>query len=99
MACLIVKGKSLYQVFICGENFNLSNNEICAECGDLSESLCDFPVGDGKTCDRPLCAECAKEIAPNLDYCPWHFGMWKAYRDSNKFTEDLGNVVPFKGIG
>lgn len=34
--------------------------------------LCDFPIGKGKTCDKPLCGRCAKSVAPGIDHCPDH---------------------------
>lgn len=34
--------------------------------------LCDFPIGNGKTCDKPLCRDCARRVGPNRDYCPSH---------------------------
>lgn len=35
----------------------------CVHCGDVSEVLCDFPLGDeGRTCDRALCLACAPNV-------------------------------------
>ena len=48
---------------------------ICSVCGNrLSEALCDYPVGRGRTCDRSLCAGCRHRVGPgsDLDYCPEH---------------------------
>lgn len=50
----------------------------CRECGAMSEFLCDFPVGDGKTCDRDLCAEHAHEIGPEQHYCTEHLATSNA---------------------
>ena len=69
----------------------------CAECGDVGTQLCDYPVGDGKTCDRPVCEFHATEVAPNVDYCPAHHAEWKAFRDAGGVKRELENVVPFKG--
>lgn len=69
----------------------------CAECGDVGTQLCDYPVGDGKTCDRPVCEFHAAEVAPNVDYCPAHHTEWKAFRDAGGVKRELENVVPFKG--
>jgi hypothetical protein len=79
------------RMFICGDL-----GEQCAECGWLGENLCDYPVGEGKTCDRLLCDEHANEIAPDLHYCAAHFGMWTAYRDGGGVQRELENVVPFR---
>lgn len=34
--------------------------------------LCDYPVGDGKTCDKPLCNGHARQVGPDLHYCHDH---------------------------
>ena len=49
--------------FICGDL-----GDHCTNCGTVSDVLCDFPVGDGKTCDRAICEECAHEVAPDVHY-------------------------------
>lgn len=82
------------RVFMCGDL-----GEHCAECGWFGDYLCDYPVGDGKTCDRQLCEGHANEIAPDLHYCAAHLGMWNAYRDSGAEVRELENVVPFKRPG
>lgn len=46
--------------FICGEGV-----VPCTCCAMLSEYLCDWPMGDGKTCDAPLCDVHA--MAPQVD--------------------------------
>jgi hypothetical protein len=63
----------------------------------VGTQLCDFPVGAGKTCDRPICEYHAAEVAPNVDYCPAHHAEWKAFRDAGGVKRELENVVPFKG--
>jgi hypothetical protein len=43
-------------------------------------------MGKGKTCDQPLCRRCAGHPIPEfgkpesaeIDYCPEHYGMYKA---------------------
>lgn len=44
--------------FLCGEGV-----AACA-CGYFAEYLCDFPMGGGKTCDAPLCEDCARHPGP-----------------------------------
>ncbi len=44
----------------------------CVHCRGISSLLCDYPLSDGGTCAAPLCAECAKEIAPDRHLCPLH---------------------------
>ena len=61
-------------------------------CGDF---LCDFPVGEGKTCDMPLCEGHATEVAPNVHYCPGHMVLWQKFRDASGVQRELENVVPY----
>jgi len=44
----------------------------CYICSRLSSSLCDYPVGNGKTCDKPMCSQCKTTIGPDLDVCREH---------------------------
>jgi len=59
--------------FFCGEN--IKGGETC-RCNHLADLLCDWPIGDGKTCDLPLCRCCAKEIGADLHVCAIHWPMW-----------------------
>lgn len=80
-------------LFVCGDL-----GEHCADCGCLGEFLCDYPVGDGKTCDRSLCLDHAHEIAPDTHYCAPHYAAWQAFRESGGVKRELENVVPYKAI-
>ncbi len=91
-SCYINEHKTLGRMFVCG---NLGPH--CAECADVGDHLCDYPVGKKRTCDRPLCELHANEIAPNLHYCAAHLGMWNAYRQSCGVQLELDNVVPYRG--
>lgn len=45
----------------------------CFHCGGVADALCDFPLGDeNRTCDRPLCLECAPEVQVDKNYCHDH---------------------------
>lgn len=90
MPCYI-KDRSDGRMFICGDL-----GPHCAECADLAGYLCDYPVGEGKTCDRGLCESHISEVAPGLHYCAAHMAMWEAYRDSGGVRRELENVVPFR---
>lgn len=55
--------------------------QLCWFCRKLSVStLCDFPMGKGKTCSARMCSDCAthglKPVTPRkskpVDYCPTH---------------------------
>ena len=39
---------------------------------ELAPFLCDHPMGNGKTCDRPLGEDCRTHVDPDLDFCPDH---------------------------
>jgi len=40
-------------------------------CGNRSTRECDYPTPKG-SCDAPLCASCARRVAPGVDHCPSH---------------------------
>lgn len=44
----------------------------CAYCGKPHTSLCDYPVGNNKTCDKPMCDYCRVIIGDNIDVCREH---------------------------
>lgn len=90
MPCYIKDGKD-GRMFICGDL-----GPHCDECSWAADFLCDFPVGEGKTCDRNLCDSHANEIGPDLHYCAAHAAMWNAYKESGGLSKDLENVFAFK---
>jgi hypothetical protein len=49
-----------------------SRPKKCRWCAYHGSRLCDFPVGDGKTCDAPMCGKHARRIDDKTDYCPDH---------------------------
>jgi hypothetical protein len=51
-------------------------NVVCVICQDWTEFLCDYPIGNGKTCDHPLCLDCRHHIGDGQDLCPVHFKMF-----------------------
>jgi hypothetical protein len=54
--------------FLCGKF-----GDPCIQCGDVSEVLCDYPLGEqGRTCDKPLCLRCAPEVGVDKNYCAEH---------------------------
>lgn len=66
-----------------------------SRCADVGVSLCDFPVGEGKTCDMPLCPGHSFEVAPDMHYCPAHTTMWREFKESGGVERELKNVVPY----
>jgi hypothetical protein len=91
MACYIERMKDGGTMFLCGDF-----GPHCADCAAAGVNLCDYPVGDGKTCDRSICDHHAHEIAPNLHYCDYHHAEWQAFRDAGGVKAELENVVPFR---
>lgn len=79
MPCYLSHTKSGDRMFICGK---LGLHCAAEKCADVSGFLCDYPVGEGKTCDLPLCDSHAYEVAPNVHCCPGHLILWKEFRDA-----------------
>jgi hypothetical protein len=51
----------------------------CCECGSPAGRLCDWKVGEHKTCDKPICDACSASPAPEKDLCPDHAKVWAAH--------------------
>jgi len=51
----------------------------CSYCSDVGELLCDYPVGNGKTCDRQICQNHANEVADDIHYCHGHHQEWMEF--------------------
>jgi hypothetical protein len=41
-------------------------------CRNASRYQCDYPIAEGETCDRHLCAEHRVPQGRDLDFCPEH---------------------------
>ena len=93
MALYICYSKTGQKFFLCGE---LGPHCSDHRCGDVGTLLCDFPVGNGKTCDKPICESHATEIGPDTHYCPAHAQMWLEWKQSGGLNKELENVVSFK---
>lgn len=55
----------------------------CFACHLAGGFQCDWKVSKTKTCDRHICPEHAKEVAPNKHLCPEHqaaYEEWKKRR-------------------
>lgn len=87
--------------FVCGDGVHDYEFPSCSECGDnypvVVEFLCDFPVGDEKTCDRLLCKSCARVVGKDMHYCETHYQEWKEFRDKNqdKLITELSKCKKF----
>lgn len=93
MPCYVTHLKGGGTVFMCGD---LGPHCAAEKCADSSDYLCDYPVGEGRTCDLPLCESHAYEVAPNIHYCPGHLILWQEFRASGREVAELENVMPFK---
>lgn len=62
---------------VCG----LPKRKFCA-CGRPADYLCDWKVAakESGTCDRPICAAHAKQVAPGKHLCPEHRGRWDEWQ-------------------
>lgn len=78
MPCYMIHPEGGGTAFLCGD---LGPHCGDANCGDVGTHLCDYPVGNGKTCDMPLCHGHAFEAAPEIHYCPGHALMWREFRE------------------
>lgn len=59
----------------------------CTACDRVAPFLCDWKVTGGKTCDLPICAGHAEEVAENKHLCPKHskaWAQWQAQRAQAK---------------
>lgn len=66
----------------------------CTCCRAVSEYLCDYPVGAGKTCSLPLCPDHASAVGDDTHYCPSHMEEWVAAKEAEGVKVHLDNVVP-----
>jgi len=50
----------------------------CCNCHRVSTRLCDWKLGGGRTCDKPMCPSeaCGISPAPDKDLCPGHAKLW-----------------------
>jgi hypothetical protein len=55
---------------VCGGHAR--TRQRCALCGKRSTLQCDYPLGDGRRCDRYLCRGCAVPVGRDRDYCRDH---------------------------
>ena len=86
MGCAVIRLKDDRKMIMCGKGVT---REPCRECGCEAEFLCDYPVGNDKTCDAKLCWKHAHEVSPGIHYCESHFAEWEAFRAAGGVTQVL----------
>jgi hypothetical protein len=75
---------------IAGQPWPVGNGQ--RKCMTMSRYLCDWPAGEGKTCDRALCEAHATPVGKNRHYCPAHLAEHKAAeRQLGLFTSLVKN--------
>lgn len=74
-------------MFICGsmEGFEHCNH---TDCIGFNEFLCDYPIGDDKTCDYGMCEEHSHQIGEDLHYCKTHYEMWLQQKPNEVHVEE-----------
>lgn len=54
---------------ICGRSRTVPK---CYICGANCTTLCDYPIGNGNTCDKPTCKKHKVNIGYDVDVCKEH---------------------------
>jgi hypothetical protein len=80
-------------LFMCGMDAEMPH---CFSCAWVADYFCDYPVGDDKTCDRPMCQDHRHSVSPEIDYCGTHYPEWCKYRDSGAVLKHFERVIPFR---
>lgn len=81
--CEVIETSDGLRMIVCSSG--QSKPQKCTYCDRPSVALCDWPIGDGKTCDKPLCRIHAVKPIPtfgkpdtdDIDYCPDHYHLYK----------------------
>ena len=85
--------------WMCGENLDVEDLRkwICSvpNCGRWADFLCDYPLGDGKTCDAPLCAKHA--IQQGAEWEDIHFCRAHALMAAGQVKTEASPVTSSRG--
>lgn len=74
MGCKAYRGEDGRPMFICGDDDLL--HEPCYRCGFDHQLLCDWPIGEGKTCDIQMCPDHTDQVGDDLHLCQIHKAMF-----------------------
>ena len=81
-------------LFICG---SMEGVEYCAhkECLGFNEFLCDYPIGEERTCDYGMCVDHSNQVGEDLHYCKAHYEIWLEQKPKELHVEEepLGYMV------
>jgi hypothetical protein len=82
MGCDWEKGPDGATYVICSRSKHPGSRTRCCGCGRLgSPLLCDGRAAvPGKTCDAPLCRDCASHVGRDRDLCPWCVNVARSAR-------------------
>jgi hypothetical protein len=81
MHCTYVKLPGGMSAIVCTSG--RSRVKHCTACDQVAPYLCDWKIGGGKTCDLPICAVHAEEVATDKHLCPKHsraYQQWLTQR-------------------
>lgn len=75
-------------VFMCG---SMEGFEYCSHtsCIGFNVFLCDYPMGDGKTCDYGMCEDHSHQIGEDLHYCQTHYQLWLNAKPKELHVEEV----------
>ncbi len=75
MGCDAIYGPGGVEGFICSRSRHPGSRTKCCACGQVGAPiLCDGKPAPGerrRTCDAPLCRDCASHVGQDRDLCPW----------------------------
>lgn len=84
MACVQVvltdkRSKRSQVMYMCGDRVDMESLGLCHWCCKPATAMCDYPMGNGKTCNLPLCDEHRVRqrdehgnVIVDVDFCPIH---------------------------
>ncbi len=78
MTCHHVKLPGGATAIVCGPKPRAKR----CKCGKPATLLCDWKIGDGKTCDDPICPNCALAVAEDKHLCAWHQVNYQKWLDA-----------------
>lgn len=87
--CVPYKTKDNFGIMCCNFDHKV---ELCSSCGYIGENLCDFPIGNDKTCDFIMCDECSTSVRGELHYCPSHAVEWGKILYIQAMQSDGGGI-------